>query len=230
MDAAATAERIGPNAIIRVAEAIHAFENRAVTNRVFMACGLAKYLADPPTKMVEEREVAALHRELRSVLGTGRAQSVAWLAGRQTADYLLANRIPLAAQRLLKFLPAAIAGRMLAQAIRRNAWTFVGSGQLKLTPGHPFTVTIANCPLCRETSAANSCCTFYVGTFERLFAVLVHANARVTETACAARWDKACVFEIRWSRGQRREFDPAQGVRREQAACSDCDCARSGPR
>jgi len=40
-------------------------------------------------------------------------------------------------------------------------------------------------------------CDFYGATFERLFPVLVHRNARVREVACAACGSDACRFEIR---------------------------------
>jgi len=46
------------------------------------------------------------------------------------------NRIPRAAQLVLRLLPAAPAGRILAGAIVRNAWTFAGSGRFRVAaPG-----------------------------------------------------------------------------------------------
>ena len=41
-------------------------------------------------------------------------------------------------------------------------------------------------------------CEYYAGTFERLFCGIVDRRMRVVETACEARGDPACVFEIRW--------------------------------
>jgi replicative DNA helicase len=46
--------------------------------------------------------------------------------------------------------------------------------------------------------ADSPACDFYAATFERLFAVLVHARARVHEVACEACGDAECRFEIRW--------------------------------
>lgn len=190
--------RIGPNAITRIAEAVEAFESAGTAGRLFARAGLAHHVDVPPTAMVDESDVVALHRELRGALGDRRARSVSWIAGRRTADYLLAHRIPPAAQRVLKAAPPAMASRMLLAAIGKHAWTFAGTGDFSYISGHPTVLRIENCPICRGASAAGPLCDYYAATFERLFAVLVSANASVVETACAAAGAKACTFEIIW--------------------------------
>ena len=62
-------------------------------------------------------------------------------------------------------------------------------------------------------------CDFYAATFERLFRVLVHPAARVTETACEACGDDACQFEIEW-----------RALRIEAIPLSFRRAARRGPR
>ena len=198
--AAGAQGRIGPNAVIRLAEALEAVEGHAAASGVFRASRLEHYLEVPPTGMVAEDEVATLHGELHQALGDRRARSVAWIAGQRTADYLLAHRIPAPAQRLLKALPAALASRLLLVAIGRNAWTFVGTGQFTAMPGAPVVVSIADCPLCRHARSPVPYCEFYAATFERLFAQLVHPQSRAVETACRAMGASACRFEIAWSR------------------------------
>ena len=195
---AAHAGRIGPNAVIRVAEALDAFDNHALTTRIFNAANLSSYLTTPPAEMIPEGEVTELHKVLHSVLGDSRARSIGWVAGQRTADYLLANRIPHPVQSILKVLPAALAARILIAAISRNSWTFAGSGRFSAAHGHPTRLTIANGPICREAHSAMPYCDFYAGTFERLFKVLVHPDTRVVETECMAQGAPACVFEIRW--------------------------------
>lgn len=190
--------RIGPNAIIRLAEALDASEGRSVTSRLFGDVRLERYLAAPPQEMVAEEEVTALYHGLRSNLGEARARSVSWGAGVRTADYLLANRIPRAVQALLKILPAGLASRILLNAIGKHAWTFAGSGQFTVKAGHPVRFAIAGCPICRGEKAAGPCCDFYAATFERLFSVLVSKSAKVTETECTATGAPACRFEIKW--------------------------------
>jgi divinyl protochlorophyllide a 8-vinyl-reductase len=190
--------RIGPNAIIRVAEALQAFEGAPAAARVFRASGIEHYLTTQPERMVAESDVIALHRQLQDDLGEVRAASVAWIAGQRTADYLLANRIPNAAQRLLRTLPPRIASRLLLKAIASNAWTFAGTGSFAARHGNPAVITISNCPICRGADADRPICTYYAATFERLYAKLVHPDTRVVEITCTAQGADACRFEVRW--------------------------------
>lgn len=198
MTAAQLAGRIGPNAITRVAEVLPARVGTAVTRALFDRAGLLRYLAAPPQAMVDEAEVRALHGVLREALGVAAAREVARAAGLRTADYLLAHRIPKPVQALLKWLPAPLAARVLLTAIRRNAWTFAGSGTFSASAGRPCRLVIRGNPLCLGVAAAEPGCDFYAGTFERLFQVLVHHGAQVVETHCEACGHDACRFEIRW--------------------------------
>lgn len=217
--AAAIAEafgRIGPNAITRVAEALSAMEGAGAVRRVFSRAGLQRYLLHVPTDMVDETHVTRLHRALVDDLGAPRAREIGRLAGQHTADYLLANRIPMLAQRVLHILPASIASRLLARAIARNAWTFAGTGTFSARHGRPTVFSIADCPICRGQTSAAPCCDFYAATFERLYIRLVHPQARVSETECQAMGAAACSFAITWHGGQKHER-PATD-RRDQAA------------
>jgi divinyl protochlorophyllide a 8-vinyl-reductase len=195
--------RIGPNAILQVADALRDACGAARTRQLFEAADLAAYLSEPPTGMVDEREVMRLHRVLRAELPPAELRGVVRAAGTTTGDYLLAHRIPRAAQRLLAVLPPSLASRGLLAAIRRHAWTFAGSGTFTDRPGdrgagRPVEVAIADCPLCRGAHAAAPICDYYAATFERLYRVLVAPGAIVVETACCARGDDACRFSIAW--------------------------------
>lgn len=189
---------IGPNAIIRLAEALTAIEGVPATGRIFRAAGLPAYLRTAPTTMVEESDVGRLHQALRADLGAPRAAAVARRAGELTADYLLAHRIPRPAQAILRLSPAPLASRLLAAAIGRNAWTFAGTGHFSVQHRPSTVFTIAGCPLCRGQRATRPLCDFYAGTFERLYAQLVKARAQVREVACEARGAEACRFAIGW--------------------------------
>ncbi|MEN9772885.1 MAG: bacteriochlorophyll 4-vinyl reductase [Pseudomonadota bacterium] len=191
-------DRIGPNAITQVIAALEDRVGLATTRSCFEAAGLICYLDAPPETMVSERHVAMLQATLREVLGPALAHAVSRDAGTRTGDYLLANRIPKAAQRVLRWLPAQWAARILARAITRHAWTFAGTGQFSFKPGFPFVFEIQHNPLCRMICAEESVCDFYTATFERIFSVLVHPSARVVETACESAGARACVFEIVW--------------------------------
>ena len=101
--------RIGPNAVLQL---IATLKSRGFGRRVeslFAAAAVADWLMSPPVDMIDETGVARLHRTVRGALTEEDAQDVMAEAGRRTADYLLANRIPKPAQTLLRFLPARLA-------------------------------------------------------------------------------------------------------------------------
>ncbi len=188
------AGRIGPNAILRIIEAMG--PDSPLTREVLERARLVGYLANPPTAMVEEQEVQALHQALRETLGVEDARAIGREGGRRTGDYLLANRIPPLAQSLLKALPAPLAGRLLLKAIARNAWTFAGNGLFSYEPGRPHRLRIAGCAICGGTRSEGPLCDYYGATYERLFQVLVTAQSRVLEIQCQAQGHPACTFEI----------------------------------
>jgi divinyl protochlorophyllide a 8-vinyl-reductase len=190
--------RIGPNAIIRVAEVLPARIGEAATAALFARAGLSQYLRELPVSMVDEAQVQRLHEALRRELGEALAREVAREAGVRTAAYLLAHRIPRPVQWLLMILPPAAAARLLLSAISRHAWTFAGSGDFAARAGRPIVLTIRNNPMCAGLQADAPACAFYAATFEALFSALVHPRARVVETACEALGAPECVFEVRW--------------------------------
>ncbi len=191
-------DRIGPNAITQVVAVLQDRVGLASTQTCFQTAGLAAYLEEAPQTMVSEHHVAALQATLRDVYGPEMARTISRDAGFRTGDYLLANRIPKAAQLVLRLLPAQWSARILAKAITRHAWTFAGTGQFSFRPGFPFVFQIQNNPLCRMIRSDESVCDFYSATFERIFSVLVHPKSKVIETACESAGARACVFEIVW--------------------------------
>jgi divinyl protochlorophyllide a 8-vinyl-reductase len=199
VSAAASAGRIGPNAIIRVGEALQHQLGATIAAELFALAGLSAYLANPPQQMVDETEALRLHALLRTELGARLAAEVSREAGVATAEYLLAHRIPKPVQALLRVLPAAWASRLLLAAIRRHAWTFAGSGHFEAVAGPPVLLTIRDNPLCRGQTSAEPVCDYYAATFEHLFRRLVHADTRVRELTCEASGDNACRFEVSWS-------------------------------
>lgn len=190
--------RIGPNAIVRVGEAVTSAFGPAVARQIFEEAGLSGHFACPPTSMVDEREVTRLHAVLRERAGLGAARRVSREAGRLTAAYLVAHRIPRAMRHLLPRLPAPLASRILLAAMARHAWTFVGSGAFEGRHERAPRLRIRDCPVCRGAAGAAPLCDYYAGTFEHLYRTLVHPAARCTELACAAAGAPCCDFELRW--------------------------------
>ncbi len=190
----AASSRIGPNAVTRLAEALG--PDRACL--VFGAAGLAHRLRDAPARMVPEAEVTALHRAARATLGEYASDQASREAGRLTALYLLAHRIPRSLQAVLRLLPAGIAARVLTGVISRHAWTFAGSGTFRVLPGPPMRLEVAGGPIPRAGAAAHPVCGYYAATFETLFRALVSPRTQVAEVACEAMGAPACVFELTW--------------------------------
>lgn len=190
---------IGPNAIIQVAAALSERLDVAAVRRLFEAAGRSAWLLWPPEHMLPEAEVAQLHASLRDALPPALHQAVARDAGHRTADYLLAHRIPAAAQTLLRALPARWAAPLLLRTMARHAWTFAGSGVFAARcHARGATLSVTGNPLCRGWRSEVPACDYYAATFERLMRVLVHPAAQVVEKACEARGDGACCFEVSW--------------------------------
>jgi divinyl protochlorophyllide a 8-vinyl-reductase len=186
----ATGAVIGPNAVLQHAAVIRRHGGEPRLAALMAAAGLTRLPRGDA--MIPEGEAAALHRALRAAPD---AEDLEREAGTANADYILAHRIPQAAQRLLKAFPAALAAPLLARAIERNAWTFAGSGHF--TRHGAWTFTLRDNPLVRGETAAMPLCVWHAAVFERLYRVLVAPDCRCRETACAAMGAPECRFEIR---------------------------------
>ena len=146
------------------------------------------------TGMIPEDDAARLHRQVR-LEEPDRAPDLAADAGRRTADYILAYRIPGPAKRLLKVLPPALAATFLARAIARHAWTFAGSG--RFAQDGPWTFRIADNPLIRGERSEVPICHWHAAVFERLYRSLVAPDCICVETTCCAVSEaEACRFRI----------------------------------
>ena len=210
LDSSGVGGRIGPNAIIRLREALLSSVGPERARRIFEQAGQSRYLTQLPEQMVAEADVTQLYTSLPAHLGPRLAAEVSGHAGWLTGDYLLANRIPAPVQALLHLLPAPLAARVLLAAIRKHAWTFVGSGRFdaRPAPGNAGSGTdgrrarlllrVECCPICAGSLQAAPACSYYAASFEALFLALVHGRTRVREVACHALGAPACTFEVRW--------------------------------
>jgi divinyl protochlorophyllide a 8-vinyl-reductase len=192
--------KIGPNAIIQLAATLRNIEGDAICRGIFQQADLLRYLDGPPSDMVPEIDIARLHAAMHRKLGDARARTLGWLAGRLTALYLLEHRIPRPVQWLMRLLPRRISALLLSALIARHAWTFAGSGQLRIIRGAPMRIVITGCPLVMGANSDEPWCDYFAGTLETLFARLVDSRARVVETSCAAQGAACCCFEVRLTR------------------------------
>jgi len=187
-----TAATIGPNAVVQLGEALRAEGLDDLARAIFTAAGHREWLAAAPRSMLAEREVARLHDALWAL--APQALPLAREAGRRTADYILANRIPRAARWLLAVLPSSMAEPLLVHAIARHAWTFAGSGRFVIEQGRPSRFAVTANPLAR--AAEDGHCFWHEAVFTRLWQRLIDPRAQVVETRCG-HGVGACRFEVR---------------------------------
>ena len=181
---------IGPNAVLQMIPVLEAREP-GLGARMLLAAGIDGLPSDHG--LMPEGPAARLHQVVRRLL-PDEAPAIAAEAGRRTADYILAHRIPRAAQALLRTLPSALSAPLLKAAITKHAWTFAGSGTFSTAPGLVF--QIARNPLIVGESAATPLCHWHAAVFERLYRRLVDDRLRARETGCCACGDHACRFEL----------------------------------
>lgn len=181
---ASRAGMVGPNAVIQVAHVLTGMEGEGIdgaglTARVFSRAGLGDLHLHLPRQMVPQETAARLHQAVQIELPAALAEQVAREAGKRTADYLLAYRIPRPVQWLLRLLPPSPSARLLLKAIKANAWTFAGTGQLEWSASsHGAVIEIKDNPLAMHP------CTWHMAVFETLFSTLVARQVEVHETAC----------------------------------------------
>ena len=199
MQAAEAAGLIGPNAITRVEAALTQRLGRKPCQQVFAQARLLQHLASPPTRMVPEADVARLHAALHATLPGPQAAEIAAEAGRQTATYLLASRIPRPAQLLLRLLPRPTAAWLFTCAITRHAWTFAGSGRFSaMRDAGGLVLLITDNPAVRGLVAERPSCQYFAATFEGLYRAILGPKVRVVETGCEAAGASACSFRVTW--------------------------------
>lgn len=183
---------IGPNAILQMLPVLDKAHGRIARDALLGAAGITQ-LPDG-SQMIPETEAAALHAHLRKA-EPGMAPLLADQAGRGTADYILAHRIPPAARTLLRHLPAPLAAWGLSKAISAHAWTFAGSGSFVRKSSWNF--EIRNNPLIRGEHSPTPICHWHAAVFGQLYARLVHPSCRCIETECGAQTDGgSCRFTL----------------------------------
>ncbi len=184
--------RIGPNAVLQHLPVLDALIGEKLRGALLYRADVVEPEAD--AGMLPEADVARLHHAVRLFL-PDRAALVQREAGLATGDYILANRIPRAAQKLIRALPAWAGARLLSGAITKHAWTFAGSGAFSVVSHKPLVFRIGHNPLAIGP-AENPICDWHAAVFERLFRALVWPRAEVLELECTATGAPACLFRI----------------------------------
>lgn len=189
------ARLIGPNALIQTAAALQALEPLEMAG-ILEAAGESEVPAHPPEAMVDERRFSRLACAVLERLGAERTERVMRSSGERTAEYLLAHRIPVPFQWLVRRLPADLGLRLLLGAIGSHAWTFAGSGSFRyeLRGDGRVLLHIEGCPACRELADRRPACGFYAGTFARLFRELIDPRMAVRPVPCPDGTGPCCAM------------------------------------
>jgi divinyl protochlorophyllide a 8-vinyl-reductase len=183
---------IGPNAVLQLLPEIERIGGEARVAQMLAEAGI--FDVPDGTQMIPEGDAARLHQVLRRD-EPDMAPQLASHAGRSTADYILAHRIPEVAQLILKLLPAPLAARALSRAIAKHAWTFAGSGAFRVVS--PWCFEIGHNPIVRGEHSDTPLCHWHAAVFERLYQVLVHRRCICREVlCCAVAPGDVCRFEI----------------------------------
>lgn len=164
---------IGPNAILQALPVMERMLGARESAHILKEARIAT-LPDGES-MIPEAEAMRLHHAL-SMRDPFEAIDIAREAGHGTADYIIANRIPRIAAKILRWLPARLAAPLLMKAIARHAWTFIGSGRFEADGGWRFTIDRTEADdLMMPT---DSLFEWYGAVFTRLYQRLVHPRAR----------------------------------------------------
>ena len=183
---------IGPNAILQLLPQIERIGGEARVVQMLAEAGV--FEVPDGSQMIPEGDAARLHQVLRRDEPEMAAELTA-RAGRGTAEYILAHRIPKPVQAVLRLLPAPLAARALTAAIGKHAWTFAGSGVF--TARTPWLFEIAHNPIVQGEHSDLPLCHWHAAVFEHLYRTLVHPRVRCRETACCAMPGHAvCRFEM----------------------------------
>lgn len=164
---------IGPHAVIHLAEAMR---DRIGENATMDVLANAR-IAELPTgtTMIREVEALRLHRWL-AMREPINCFEITTDAARRTADYIIANRIPHMAVRLLQLLPVRLSAYLLMSAIGHHAWTFVGAGRFQPCRAWAFEIdrSEADDPVFLPESLFN----WYAKVFEHMYRRLVSPDCR----------------------------------------------------
>lgn len=189
---------IGPNAVSRTLDAVTERFGPEVAKRLQESAGVPAHL---PPSMIPERWFVRLVSELRTEASEAESRAILRDAGHATAEYVVANRIPAFARRILRLLPARLALPLLLRAVSRHAWTFAGRGEFVHADG---VLTLSDAPTCRPEAEGGHTCfpdpeeyggAYYEAAFAGILS-LAAPDLRVRETSCVRAGASACRFVL----------------------------------
>ncbi|MFK7830915.1 MAG: bacteriochlorophyll 4-vinyl reductase [Congregibacter sp.] len=185
--------RIGPNSVLHLVPLLDEALGNVERERLMQLSGMTELPSE--FDLMAEEPAARLHQALRQQ-HPAIAAELTRRAGEKTGDNIIRQRIPIAAMRVMRELPAWLAGPLLASVIAKHAWSFAGSGTFRLRSRHPLVFTLKDNPVVRGEQSKDPVCDWHVAVFEYLFREIVDSDLRCVETQCCAAGADTCRFEI----------------------------------
>lgn len=184
---------VGPNAILQLKAPMEAYLGPAVLAQVLDLCRVPM-----PTgaHMIPQSQVGRVHHTLWQLF-PDRARPVSEEAGRRTARYIEAHRIPRMARIALRWAPWGWAERRLTRAVAAHAWTFCGSGALATHhEDGDIHFIIHNNPLADTQARPPHLCHWHSAVFAELFTRLLGRAYHCREISCCAMGAEVCHFVV----------------------------------
>jgi divinyl protochlorophyllide a 8-vinyl-reductase len=173
---------------------VAAIERRLGAEAATQLLDEARFLHLPePGEPVRERQVAVLHQALRRSW-PDLAEAIQREAARDAVEWIMANRMPARARKLLTNMPYPLAVWMLGRHAVQNAWTFGGSGKFSILGTNAFQL-IGN-PMVRGEQSDGPICVWHEELFQHTFRRMAHSRLRCVETSCMAAGADACRFHL----------------------------------
>jgi divinyl protochlorophyllide a 8-vinyl-reductase len=164
------AHRIGPNAITRVAEVLREDYPEPEVERLFALADIAGYLAEPPQKMVDEREVTRLHGGPAHRIGRGdRLAAGPRRGGCEPATTFWRTGFPLASRSSCPGYPPGWPAGCCSAPSSVTPGPSPGAACWGVRKAFPPRLSIAGCCICHGAQSPMPLCDFYAAAIERLF-------------------------------------------------------------
>lgn len=186
--------RIGPNAILQLADPMETLLGEDVMAQVLDLCRVPMPSGQV---MIPEDDVGRVHRAIWQLFPT-QAQELSERAGAGTARYIRTHRIPAPARLALRLLPRALGERALTHAIAAHAWTFCGSGTLETARrGAEVHFMLRDNPLADTDLHSPHTCHWHAAVFAELFSAVLGRPYFCEEVSCCGCGGDVCRFVVR---------------------------------
>lgn len=182
---------IGPNSVLQLVDAMERQLGHTPCRIICKAAGIDT-LPDG-TAMIPESDALHLHIVLNR-LAPDQSLAIVLQSARQTADYIIANRIPRLIAALLRALPASLAAPLLMGAIRKHAWTFIGAGRFEPQGSWRFSIDRTEAGDAQLPPA--SAFEWYGAVFARLYQQLVGPNCDCTIDPASTNSALQCSYRL----------------------------------